>query len=163
MSGWTDERVDILKAMWAKGHSASQVAMKLGGVTRNAVIGKIYRLGLTGRAEPSGPMRMARVKVEKLPRPKRSSDTGRAVRISVLRPEVVVPPPPRVADATLAKPWTARKFGECAFPISGEGADTLSCCHKANDRGYCDAHWRLMTKEVQPTKRDTMRIARWAA
>jgi GcrA cell cycle regulator len=47
---WTDERVETLKAMWAEGKSASQIAKELGGVTRNAVIGKVHRLGLSNRA-----------------------------------------------------------------------------------------------------------------
>jgi GcrA cell cycle regulator len=46
---WTDERVEALKAMWAEGRSASQIAKDLGGVTRNAVIGKVHRLGLSNR------------------------------------------------------------------------------------------------------------------
>jgi GcrA cell cycle regulator len=47
---WTDERVETLKKMWADGQSASQIAKELGGVTRNAVIGKVHRLGLSNRA-----------------------------------------------------------------------------------------------------------------
>ncbi len=47
---WTDERVEILKKMWGEGQSASQIAKELGGVTRNAVIGKVHRLGLSNRA-----------------------------------------------------------------------------------------------------------------
>jgi GcrA cell cycle regulator len=46
---WTDERVEALKIMWAEGKSASQIAKDLGGVTRNAVIGKVHRLGLSNR------------------------------------------------------------------------------------------------------------------
>jgi GcrA cell cycle regulator len=46
---WTDERVETLKTMWADGKSASQIAKELGGVTRNAVIGKVHRLGLSNR------------------------------------------------------------------------------------------------------------------
>ena len=53
---WTDERVDKLKQLWTDGMSASQIAKELGGVTRNAVIGKVHRLGLSNRnaaeAEP---------------------------------------------------------------------------------------------------------------
>jgi len=51
---WTDERVEKLKEFWAEGMSASQIAKQLGGVTRNAVIGKVHRLGLShrGNAEP---------------------------------------------------------------------------------------------------------------
>ncbi|PAU98752.1 GcrA family cell cycle regulator [Paracoccus salipaludis] len=48
---WTDERVETLKRMWAEGQSASQIAKELGGVTRNAVIGKVHRLGLSNRVE----------------------------------------------------------------------------------------------------------------
>jgi GcrA cell cycle regulator len=47
---WTDERVEMLKVMWSEGKSASQIAKELGGVTRNAVIGKVHRLGLSNRA-----------------------------------------------------------------------------------------------------------------
>ena len=46
---WTDERVEMLKRMWTEGASASQIAKELGGVTRNAVIGKVHRLGLSNR------------------------------------------------------------------------------------------------------------------
>ena len=50
---WTEERVETLKAMWAEGKSASQIAKELGGVTRNAVIGKVHRLGLSNRNQPA--------------------------------------------------------------------------------------------------------------
>jgi len=57
---WTDERVELLKKMWGEGQSASQIAKELGGVTRNAVIGKVHRLGLSNRtagaaAKPAAP------------------------------------------------------------------------------------------------------------
>ena len=48
---WTDERVELLKKLWAEGLSASQIAAEIGNVTRNAVIGKVHRLGLSGRAK----------------------------------------------------------------------------------------------------------------
>src|SRR5437588_11168970 len=48
---WTDERVETLKKLWTEGLSASQIAAELGGITRNAVIGKVHRLGLSGRAK----------------------------------------------------------------------------------------------------------------
>jgi len=65
--GWTDERVETLKTLWLDGLSASQIAKQLGGVTRNAVIGKVHRLGLSGRATPSQPTPVA----FKPPRPAR--------------------------------------------------------------------------------------------
>jgi len=49
---WTDERIDRLKSMWEKGLTASQIADELGGVSRNAVIGKAHRLGLKSRPSP---------------------------------------------------------------------------------------------------------------
>ena len=51
---WTDERVERLKKLWADGLSASQIAAELGGVSRNAVIGKVHRLNLPGRAKSGG-------------------------------------------------------------------------------------------------------------
>jgi GcrA cell cycle regulator len=51
---WTDERVEQLKVMWNDGKSASQIAKALGGVTRNAVIGKVHRLGLSNRSAGPG-------------------------------------------------------------------------------------------------------------
>ena len=47
---WTDERVERLKELWAEGMTASQIASNLGGVSRNAVIGKVHRLGLSNRS-----------------------------------------------------------------------------------------------------------------
>ena len=83
---WTDERVELLKKMWAEGQSASQIAKELGGVTRNAVIGKVHRLGLSNRsagaapaqaepkakpAEPAKPQPAAKPKPEPKPEPLR--------------------------------------------------------------------------------------------
>ena len=70
---WTDERVSTLKKLWLDGLSASQIAKQLGGVTRNAVIGKVHRLGLSGRAAPSQPSRP----VFKAPRPARPARSDR--------------------------------------------------------------------------------------
>ncbi len=73
---WTDERVELLKKMWGEGQSASQIAKELGGVTRNAVIGKVHRLGLSNRASggsssaPSKPAKEAKVDAPKAAAPK---------------------------------------------------------------------------------------------
>jgi len=76
---WTDERVERLKRLWAEGLSASQIAAQLGGVSRNAVIGKVHRLCLPGRAKAGG-----------------NSSTARAVK----RP--AAPAAPRPATPTFA-------------------------------------------------------------
>ena len=59
---WTDERVEKLKKLWADGLSASQIAAQLGGVSRNAVIGKVHRLSLPGRAKSGGTSSSTRTK-----------------------------------------------------------------------------------------------------
>ena len=77
---WTDDRVETLKRMWSEGASASQIAKELGGVTRNAVIGKVHRLGLSNRnadadakPEPAKPEKPKAAKPEaaKTPEPKK--------------------------------------------------------------------------------------------
>src|ERR1044071_1933610 len=74
--GWTDERVELLKKVWAEGLSASQIAAELGGITRNAVIGKVHRLGRPGRAK--SPSTAA-------PRPRKPRSSG---MIRVSRPTI---------------------------------------------------------------------------
>ncbi len=82
---WTDDRVETLKRMWGEGQSASQIAKELGGVTRNAVIGKVHRLGLsnrnsgttTAKAEPKA--KPAAPKPEAKPRPAPKTEAARPV------------------------------------------------------------------------------------
>jgi GcrA cell cycle regulator len=59
---WTDEKVEQLRQMWGSGKSASEIAEQLGGVSRNAVIGKAHRLGLSGRPSPIKKRKSAEVK-----------------------------------------------------------------------------------------------------
>src|SRR6266498_436657 len=75
---WTDERVELLKKLWADGLSASRVAVELGGITRNAVIGKVHRLGLSGRAKaPSSSMpRQRKPRAPSMFRPQRAMMRG---------------------------------------------------------------------------------------
>lgn len=49
---WTDDRVEMLTKLWTEGRTAAEIAQQLGDVTRNAVIGKAHRLGLSGRVSP---------------------------------------------------------------------------------------------------------------
>jgi GcrA cell cycle regulator len=69
---WTDERIERLKAMWTKGATASQIAEELGGVSRNAVIGKAHRLGLESRPSPVKPGEEKEKKAKAAPAPKAS-------------------------------------------------------------------------------------------
>lgn len=93
---WTDERIDQLKAMWEKGMTASQIAEELGGVSRNAVIGKAHRLGLQSRPSP--------VKANEAPRKKAAPKKAAPVRdeaepvAAAPRPSAPPPAPEPVAE-----------------------------------------------------------------
>ena len=89
---WTDERVEQLRELWSQGLSASQIAAQLGGVSRNAVIGKAHRLGLQGRPSPirttggQAPRRRSASPRPTLPRPTVESPVS-AVALRVRRRE----------------------------------------------------------------------------
>ena len=59
---WTDDRVELLKKLWNDGLSASQIAAELGGISRNSVIGKVHRLGLSGPGEEPVGLRWPRIR-----------------------------------------------------------------------------------------------------
>jgi len=67
---WTDERIERLKTMWTQGSTASQIAEELGGVSRNAVIGKAHRLGLESRPSPVKPGEEKEKKAKSAPAPR---------------------------------------------------------------------------------------------
>ena len=67
---WTDERVETLKKRWGEGQSASQIAKEWGGVTRNAVIGKVHRLGLSNRTTTTTKAKAAPKAVKEAPKAK---------------------------------------------------------------------------------------------
>lgn len=79
---WTDERVEQLRKLWSEGLSASQIATEIGGVTRNAVIGKVHRLGLSGRTKTPATATTAR-SVRKAPA---SAPQAAAAAAPVARP-----------------------------------------------------------------------------
>ena len=89
---WTDERVELLKKMWGEGQSASQIAKELGGVTRNAVIGKVHRLGLsnrnsTGAAKSAEPKEKPAVVAKPAVKPKAQPKTELARPIPPAQPK----------------------------------------------------------------------------
>lgn len=114
---WTDERVETLKRMWAEGQSASQIAKELGGVTRNAVIGKVHRLGLSNRTESDEPAAVAPAPEAPPPRPepRRAEPAAEPPRAaapaSTSRPvpeqPAAAPPAPEPAPAPAAEPAPA--------------------------------------------------------
>src|SRR5262249_48995536 len=142
---WTDERVERLKTLWADGLSASQCAKILGGVSRSAVVGKIFRLGLTGRGAPTQRARQPRP-----PGAPRPAATGVAGAKRRARPTIVeledtcCLPADQSADAV---PFLERRLDQCAWPLWDEDTPILErmCCGSPQvpDRPFCLRHARL--------------------
>ena len=102
---WTDERVELLKKMWGEGQSASQIAKELGGVTRNAVIGKVHRLGLSNRATSSS--KTAEAKEKPAAAPKAAPKPKPQPKTEPARPAAAQPA--AAASAEAKPPVPARK------------------------------------------------------
>jgi GcrA cell cycle regulator len=161
---WNDERVDALKKLWADGLSASQIAGRLGGVTRNAVIGKVHRLGLAGRATTS---RM------KSPRSSRVRAAHAAKRMMRARQPAVGNSPLRnlylgetepyvPAAEELVIPLNERKYIQtltescCRWPIGDPQQPDFHFCGKKKIPGlpYCEVHARRAFQPPQARRRE---------
>ncbi len=109
---WTDERVEKLKQLWTDGMSASQIAKVLGGVTRNAVIGKVHRLGLSNRGAAGGPLaaddEVTAEKPSKTVKVSKQAAAPDRAAAPAREPEKASPvakaPPPAIRDASLPRP-----------------------------------------------------------
>lgn len=101
---WTDERINTLKKMWGAGKSASEIAEKLGGVTRNAVIGKAHRLGLSGRPSPIKKVAAKKTATSSAAPAKKAAAPKAAAPVA--KPKVV-PAVKRVAAAPVKAPVAA--------------------------------------------------------
>lgn len=162
---WTDERVENLKKLWAEGLSASQIAVQLGGVSRNAVIGKVHRLKLSSRGRSPAPASQA--KRSPAPRPKAApsaprinpaaAQSNRAVALSTggsLKDDYVAEP---IAESDLrqetnivvpaAKRLSLLELTEstCKWPVGDPlDADFHFCGHNSREASpYCEAHSSL--------------------
>ncbi|MCW1955230.1 MAG: GcrA cell cycle regulator [Roseobacter sp.] len=103
---WTDERVEVLKKMWGEGQSASQIAKELGGVTRNAVIGKVHRLGLSNRTTTAAAK----------PDAKAATATTTTAPKKPSKPKAAPPKKPKAAEAAA----TATPEREATAPLEAE-------------------------------------------
>lgn len=167
---WTDERVDTLKKLWQDGLSASQIARQLGGVTRNAVIGKVHRLGLSGRAAPSKPARP----VFKAPRPTRPA--AHAMPSAPRRVASVEAPSASVPAKAAPAPLPVSRYEEepgsatvltlgahmCKWPIGDPEREGFTFCGRRQGEGpYCLEHARVAYQPTQSKKRsDATELAR---
>jgi GcrA cell cycle regulator len=153
---WTEERVELLKKLWSEGLSASQIAAQLGGVTRNAVIGKVHRLNLSGRTKPASSS----------PRPRkvRTAAPGRSMRPFVSGNNALkahASPAPRRLPAPMALEDIVVPISlnvsllqlndtMCKWPEGDPGAESFHFCgHRNwNSLPYCEYHSRLAYQPV---------------
>ena len=144
--GWTDARVETLKKLWLEGLSASQIQKHLGGVTRNAVLGKVHRLGLSGRAAPSQPARP----VFSRPRAPRKVATRLAGEDPVAANEKPIAPialPEEPGSATILTLGAHM----CKWPIGDPESADFTFCGRSNrgDGPYCTEHARVAYQPQQ--------------
>jgi GcrA cell cycle regulator len=147
---WNDERVELLKRLWSEGLSASQIAGRLGSVTRNAVIGKVHRLGLSGRATTSR-MKSHRPRprataVKRLAKPRFSAvGTSALHRIYQADSEPYVPVAEEL-DIPVAERKSIQTLLEnhCRWPIGDPQEADFHFCGKDKVTGlpYCEFHSR---------------------
>jgi len=142
---WSDDRVTTLSKLWQDGLSASQIAKQLGGVTRNAVIGKIHRLGLSGRATPSRPPRAAGIRNAWPMRPVRPPPLPRAPR-AVVSASVERPP----EGPGLVAAMTGLGAHVCKWPIGDPKAEGFSFCGRPAEGVYCAGHAQTAYRPGKP-------------
>ncbi|GBF26158.1 hypothetical protein MnTg02_01195 [bacterium MnTg02] len=170
---WTDDRVELLKKLWTEGLSASQIANRLGGVTRNAVIGKVHRLGLSGRATTSR-MKSVRARKRVSSGARKSSGIRYATHGNAalkhifetdyipeseleLSPieELVIPLEERASIATLTESM-------CRWPIGDPMEDDFHFCGRKKIPGipYCEFHARVAFQPAQSRRRSKPMVNR---
>lgn len=152
MTGWTDERCDTLRKLWAEGLSCSQIAGELGGMTRNAVIGKVGRLGLTRRRMGVNPIAAAARALK--PRSVIRNPLGLNGRKSRLKPPIEFDAATDLPPDTPANPVTLLDLQEhhCRWPFGDpQTRDFVFCgADKVDGHSYCARHCRL---SYQPMRR----------
>lgn len=151
---WTDDRVDLLCRLWRDGRSASEISRALGGVTRNAVIGKVHRLGLAGRGRPSAPGVKPACAATRLPKRR-----CRPLRVRPAR--AAQTPPPRPPEVGMASVVSIRR-GQCRWPIGEPSQPCFSLCGRPAVRGaYCGGHAALAYRPLstRPPRDHLLRLA----
>jgi GcrA cell cycle regulator len=165
-TSWTDDRVELLKKLWSEGQSASQIAAELGGITRNAVIGKVHRLGLSGRAKapssavprprkPRPPSHMLR----NMSRPAVRGNTALArhpLAVYELEPELEQEPLENIVPIGQRCTLLELSDSKCRWPIGDPGAaDFFFCGGKpVGDLPYCAYHARMAYQPASDRRRD---------
>lgn len=153
---WTDDRVEDLKKLWAEGHSASQIAKQLGGVTRNAVIGKVHRLGLSGRATPSRPPRRPAAAPARTRAPSRPAKPRVAARTEPAAAPAKVLEAAPLPNGEFATVLTL-KDSMCKWPLGDPSTGDFRFCGRKSSPGdaYCEAHAEMAYQPQQKRRRRT--------
>ncbi len=162
---WTDERVDLLRKLWSDGLSASQIAAELAnGITRNAVIGKVHRLGLSGRVKSAAPV-AARPRAQApraaKPAPSRTTTIVRGNTALVMETRAYEAPAPRpIEDVVIpiSERVTIMELREamCRWPLGDPSTPDFRYCGSRSDVGasYCSHHARMAYQPAQDRRRD---------
>lgn len=154
---WTNERVELLRRLWSEGHSASRIAGELGGITRNAVIGKVHRLGLSGRPASASPGAPRPRKARAAP-PCTSAVSGNTALAQDYALEAEAEP--EVVDNII--PLTQRRTilelteSTCRWPVGDPGSGDFFFCggNAVGGLPYCSCHARLAYQPAADRRRD---------
>lgn len=171
---WNDERVELLSKLWLEGRSASQIATELGlGITRNAVIGKVHRLGLAGRPKSAAAVQN-RVKPKLVPHPvadeRARANTSYHAVVTPLKipPKAYLAPVQQSADDVVI-PFSERvtimdlRELSCRWPMGDPtNAEFRFCGARTGIAGgpYCTAHSRMAFQPAPDRRRE--RVERYA-
>ncbi len=166
---WNDERVDLLSRLWLEGRSASQIAAELGdGVTRNAVIGKVHRLGLSSRIKPAilpSEPQTARLKKE-VGKTEPGIEVDQAAPVPQPLAAVLVPVERRASDVVI--PISSRvtimdlRETMCRWPLGDPSSAEFRYCGCRSAIGpYCREHASVAFQPAQDRRR-VERLARIA-
>lgn len=169
---WTQERVELLTKLWADGLSASQIAAQIGGVTRNAVIGKVHRLGLSGRAKTSSPSAQQRPRKASRPpshplqRPSAEGPGAPAPAISTAALALAPEPDPLISE-DIAVPISQRvtimelRESMCRWPMGDPTTPEFRFCgaRSVTALPYCAHHARMAYQPAADRRRGDRRIA----
>lgn len=165
LGNWTPERKARAAELWAQGLSASQIARDLGGVSRNAVIGVIHRMGLSGRATPSKPQRVAN-KTTRLPKAASEPRPQRYIpKIAMAAPVLPISVPGRPPTAADFEPASSDAFAPlpgitpvllidrpkhgCAWPVGEDDEGRMLVCGDQAATRWCASHDALNRSKVR--------------
>src|SRR3954463_16354278 len=156
---WSEERVEQLKKLWESGLSASQIAAELGNVTRNAVIGKVHRLGLSGRAKaPSTaaprPRKARPTQMVRVSRPMSRANTALAQAFAV---EAETEPAAYANVVPMSRRLTLLQLNEatCHWPVGDPSSPEFFFCGGKSLSGlpYCAHHSRVAYQPASDRRR----------